>query len=80
MMSDQDRELLAELGPELLESVIIDGSDLLVRLRAKRALTDRQQEDIKVMTQYTISFNFWGLCLFKADKGRFLLLEFCHAN
>ena len=60
MMSVQDRELLAELGPELQESVIIDGSNLLVRLRAKRALTDQQKGLIEVMKQYI----FQHLCSF----------------
>ena len=52
MMSDQDRELLAKLGPDLMKSVIIDDSDLLGQLRAKGALTDQQKDSIKVIKQY----------------------------
>ena len=48
MMSDQDRELIAKLEPELMKSVIIDDSDLLSQLRARGALTDRQKESIQV--------------------------------
>ena len=51
MMSAEDRILLAELGPDLMESVIIDGSSLLARLRAKHALTDQQKETIQVIKQ-----------------------------
>ena len=48
MMSAQDRELLAKLGPDLMKSVIIKGSDLLAQLRGKGALTDQQKDSIKV--------------------------------
>ena len=52
MMSDQDSELLVKLGPDLMKSVIIAGSDLLAQLRAKGALTDQQKNHIKVIKQY----------------------------
>ena len=52
VMSPQDRELLAKLAPELMESVIIDGSNLLAQLRARDALTDEQKDHIKVGKQY----------------------------
>ena len=70
MMSAQDRELLTQLAPELMKSVIIDGSDLLAQLRAKGALTDQQKECIKVIKQYSIC-HLLGPFLFKADKARF---------
>ena len=73
-MSDQDRELLIRLRPELMNRVTIEGSDLLAQLRIKGALTDLQHEVIKVIKQYHI-FNFWAPFLFKANKGRFLILE-----
>ena len=51
-MSDQDRALLAKLGPELISQVTIAGSDLLARLRANGALTEAQNEIIQVIKQY----------------------------
>ena len=59
MMSDQDRELLAKLEPELMKSVTIDDSDLLAQLRARGALTDQQKEAIQVIEQFSI-FQLWG--------------------
>ena len=53
-MSAQDRELLTKLGPDLMKSVIIDGSDLLAQLRAKGALTGQQKDRIKVIKQYYV--------------------------
>ena len=80
-MSDQDCELLVTLAPKLMKSVIIDNSDLLVQLRARRALTEIQHEGIKVIKQYYVSFNFWGgHFLSRADKGRPLILEVCNTN
>ena len=79
MMSDQDRELLAKLGPDLMKSVIIDGSDLLAQLRAKRALTDQQKAKIEAIN-YTTSVTFWAPVLFKADKVKFLTLQDCITN
>ena len=76
MMSDQDRELLAKLEPELMSRITIEGSDLLAQLRAKGALTDLQNETIKVIKQYHI-FQLLGsfLRLKPINKGRFLTLE-----
>ena len=54
MMSAQDSKLLAKLGPDLMKSVTIDGSDLLAQLIAKDALTDQQKDRIKVIKQYYI--------------------------
>ena len=54
MMSDQDRELLVELTPKLMESVIIDDSNLLAQLGAKHTLTDQQKESIQVIKPYYI--------------------------
>ena len=68
MMSAQDRDMLVKLEPDLMESVLIVGSDLLARLRARGALTNQQKEHIKVIKQYyyKISFNFRGTFLFKS--------------
>ena len=61
MMSDQDRELLVKLGPVLMKSVKIVGSDLLAQLRAKGALTDQEKNHIKVIKQYYILYvTFWA--------------------
>ena len=49
MMSAEDRNSLVELGPDLMKSVIIDGSDLLAQLRAKHVLTEHQEEIIQVL-------------------------------
>ena len=53
MMSDGDRELLAKVAPDLMESVDMDGSNLLDQLRARGALTIQQMEHIKVSKQHT---------------------------
>ena len=79
MMSDQDRELLAKLAPELMKSVIIDGSNLLAQLRAKGTITDQQMEHIKVIKQFYIC-HLLGSFLFKADKARFLTLQGCFTH
>ena len=49
MMSVQDSELLVKLGPDLMKSIKIVGSDLLAHLRAKGALTDQEKNHIKVI-------------------------------
>ena len=54
MMSAQDSELLAKLGPDLMKSVTINSSDLLAQLRAEGALTDQQKANIEAITLYYI--------------------------
>ena len=54
MMSAQECKLLAKLEPDLMKSVIIDGSDLLAQLGARGALTRQQKDRIKVIKQYYV--------------------------
>ena len=51
MMSDDDRDLLVKLRPDLMKSLEIESSDLLEQLRSRGELTALQEEDITVIKQ-----------------------------
>ena len=79
MVSGQDKDLLTELGPDLMKLVDICESDLLAQLRAKGAITDIQKQCIKVIKQYYIH-HLLGPFLSKAGKPRFLTLQGCFTS
>ena len=76
MMSDQDLELLVELEPNLLKSLLI-GHTLLAELRAKHTITEEQREDIKVLNKTILDLSTSHPFLFKADNERFTILRVC---
>ena len=49
MMSVRDRDLLREMGPQLMKAVTVVGSDLLAQLFSSGALTDQQKQHIEVI-------------------------------
>ena len=49
MMSDDDRDLLEKLTPDLMQSLEIKASDLLAQLKSRKTLTYLQKEDIEVV-------------------------------
>ena len=51
MMSDDDRDLLEKLTPDLMQSLEIKSSDLLAQLKSRKMLTYLQKEEIEVTKQ-----------------------------
>ena len=51
MMSENDRDLLEKLTPDLMQSLEIKSSDLLAQLKSRKTLTYLQKEEIEVIKQ-----------------------------
>ena len=51
MMSDDDRDLLVKLRPDLMKSLKIEGSDLLAQLSSRDTLTYLEEEQVRVIKQ-----------------------------
>ncbi len=48
LFSDEDRDLIESSRPKLIDFIIIKSSNLQAELRGRQALTERQEQDIKV--------------------------------
>ena len=51
MMSEDDRDLLVKLRPDLMKSLEIEGSDMLAQLRSRDTVTYLEEEEIRVIKQ-----------------------------